>query len=147
MYKCKSWQVGQLPWEHLSFLQNLLGFITKYFKQEVDDKLKVCLDERSPRGIFITGDMKIYQYHVMKVNDVLPLAALQIRASQWSITVNLWPLTAHIYYVMIILTIGFCNKSFLILFSEAAICRCSSKQVLLEILQYSQKNICVPVSF
>ena len=31
------------------------------------------------------------------------------------------------------------------LFSEAVICRCSSKQVLLKILQYSQENICVGV--
>ena len=131
----------------MAFLQNLLDFITKYLKQEVNDELKVCLDERSPCGLFVTGDMKIYHYHVMQGNGVLPPAALQIRASHWSITANLWPLTARIYYVMIILTGGFCNKSFLILFSEAAIRRCSSKQVLLEILQYSQENICVAVSF
>ena len=33
------------------------------------------------------------------------------------------------------------------LFSEATVRRCSSNQVLLEILQYSQENICVGVSF
>ena len=46
MYKCKSLQVGQIPRERLSFLQNLLNFmITKYLKQEVDDDLSVCVDE------------------------------------------------------------------------------------------------------
>ena len=47
---------------------------------------------------------------------------------------------------MIIVTGGFSKKSFL-LFSEAAVRRCSSKQVLLEILQYSQENISVAVFF
>ena len=32
-----SLQVGQLPGEHLSFLQNLLNFITKYLKLAVDE--------------------------------------------------------------------------------------------------------------
>ena len=65
MYKCKSLQTGQLPQEHLPFLQNLLNFIIpKYFKQEVDDDLSVCVDERSPYGLPITGDIKIYQCHM-----------------------------------------------------------------------------------
>ena len=65
MYKCKSLQTGQLPQEHLPFLQNLLNFIIpKYFKQEVDDDLSVCVDERSPYGLSITGDIKIYQCHM-----------------------------------------------------------------------------------
>ena len=38
--------------------------------------------------------------------------ALQIRASQWSIAANLWPLTTHIYHIMIIVTGGFSKKSF-----------------------------------
>ena len=37
---------------------------------------------------------------------------LQIRAGQQRITANLWPLTAHIYYVMIIVTGDFSKKSF-----------------------------------
>ena len=49
MYKYRSLQPGQLPREHLSFLQNLLNFInTKFFKQQVNDNLSVCADERSP---------------------------------------------------------------------------------------------------
>ena len=40
--------------------------IAKYFKQEVDDDLSVCVDERSPCGLSITGDIKIYQCHVIK---------------------------------------------------------------------------------
>ena len=73
MYKYKSLQLGQLPREHLSFLQNLLNFIiTKYFKQEVDDDLSVSVDERSPCGLSITGDIKIYQCNVIKVMTLLP---------------------------------------------------------------------------
>ena len=41
-----------------------------------------------------------------------PYTALQIRASQWSITANLQPLNAHIYHVMIIVTGCFAKKSF-----------------------------------
>ena len=61
MYKSKRLQAGQLPREHLSFLQNLLNFIImKYLKQEVDDGLSVCVDERRPCGLSITEDTKIY---------------------------------------------------------------------------------------
>ena len=56
MYKYKSLQAGQLPQEHLLFLQNLLDF----------DDLSVCVDERSPCGLSVTGDIKIYQCHVIK---------------------------------------------------------------------------------
>ena len=67
MYKCKSLQVGQLLQKYLFCLQNLLIFtITKYLRQEADDDLSICVDERSPCGIPITGDKKIYQCHVIK---------------------------------------------------------------------------------
>ena len=67
MYKYKSLKAGQLPQEHLSFLQNLLNFIiTKYLKQEVDDNLSLCMDECSPCGLSISGDIKIYQCHMIK---------------------------------------------------------------------------------
>ena len=67
MYKYKSLKAGQLPQEHLSFLQNLLNFIiTKYLKKEFDDDLSVGVDERSPYGLSVTGDIKIYQCHVIK---------------------------------------------------------------------------------
>ena len=49
------------------FLENLLNFIiTKYLKQEIDDDLSICVDELSPCGLSITGDLKIYQGHVIK---------------------------------------------------------------------------------
>ena len=38
--------------------------------------------------------------------------ALQIRASQQTITANLWSLTAHIYHVMIMVIRDFSKKSF-----------------------------------
>ena len=67
MYKYKSLQAGQLPQENLSFLQNLLNFIiTKYLKQDIDEDLSICVDEHSPCGLSITGDIKIYQCHVIK---------------------------------------------------------------------------------
>ena len=66
MYKYKSLQAGQLPQGNLSFLQNLLNLIiTKYSKQEVDDDLSLCVDERSPCGLSITGDINIYKCHVI----------------------------------------------------------------------------------
>ena len=67
MYKYRSLQAGQLPQEHLPFLQNLLNFIiTKYLKQDIDDNLSICVDERSPCGLSITRDIKIYQCQVTK---------------------------------------------------------------------------------
>ena len=67
MYKYKSLQAGQLPREHLSFLQNLLNFIiTKYLKQEVDDNLCVNMDDGNPCGLSRTENRKIYQCHVIK---------------------------------------------------------------------------------
>ena len=62
MYKYKSLKAGQLPQDHLSFLQNLLNFIiTKY-----DDNLSVAVDEHSPCGLSVAGDIKIYHCHVIK---------------------------------------------------------------------------------
>ena len=43
--------------------------ITKHLKQQVDDDLSACMDERSPCGLSITGNIKIYQCHVIKEND------------------------------------------------------------------------------
>ena len=40
---------------------------------------------------------------------------LQIRAGQWSTTANLWPLTTHIYHVMIFVTDSCSKKSFFII--------------------------------
>ena len=51
--------------------------------------------------------------HQITATD-LSLAALQIRAGQWSVTPNLWPLTTHIYHVMITVTGGFSKKSLLL---------------------------------
>ena len=53
MYKYKSLQAGQLPRQHLSFLQSLWNFIiTKHLKQEVNDDLSVCVDKCSPCGLY-----------------------------------------------------------------------------------------------
>ena len=45
VFSCEHSKNIQLPWEHLSFLQNLLNFIiTKYLKQEVYDDLSIGVD-------------------------------------------------------------------------------------------------------
>ena len=36
------------------------------FKQKVDQDLRIYMDERSPCGLYITGRIKIYQYHMVK---------------------------------------------------------------------------------
>ena len=46
------------------FLANFI--IAKYLKQEADENLSLCVDERSPYGLSITGDIKIYQGHMIK---------------------------------------------------------------------------------
>ena len=67
MYKYKFLQAGQLPREHLSFLQNLLNFfIIKYLKQ-LEDNLSIWMDKRSSCGIYnwrykdlsMSGDQKV----------------------------------------------------------------------------------------
>ena len=53
MYKYKFLQVGQLPREHLSFLQNpLIFFITEYLKHEVDGDLSIWVYKCSSCGLF-----------------------------------------------------------------------------------------------
>ena len=65
MHKYKSLQAGQLPQEHLPFLQNLLNFIIiKYFQQEEDGDLSLCMDERNSCGwryknLSISCDQKV----------------------------------------------------------------------------------------
>ena len=57
MYKYKSLQEVQLIREQLFFLQNFI--IAKHLKQEVNDDLSVCMDERSPCGLSITEDIDL----------------------------------------------------------------------------------------
>ena len=58
---------------------------------------------------------KFYKKMQPENQQALLFPALQTRTSQQSITANLWPLTTHIYHVMIIVTGGFSNKSFFII--------------------------------
>ena len=51
-------QEVQILLEHFSFLQNFIN--AKYLKQEVNEDLSICMDECSPCGLSITGDIKIY---------------------------------------------------------------------------------------
>ena len=70
MYKCKSLQEVQLPRQHLSFLQNFI--ITKYWKQELDDDLSVCMNERSPCGLCNWRYKDLSMSHHQKVMMLLP---------------------------------------------------------------------------
>ena len=64
MYNYKSLQAGQLPWEHLPFLQNLLNFIiVRNLKQEVHDNLNI---RTYACDLSISGDIKSYQCHMIK---------------------------------------------------------------------------------
>ena len=53
----------------------------------------------------------VYMYHICTYS------MLQIKASQQSITANLWPLTAHIYHTVIIVTSGFHGNFIIIMFN------------------------------
>ena len=63
MLKYKSLQAGQLLQEHVFLAQFI---IAKYLKQKVDDDLSICMDEHSPYGLSISGDITIYQFHMIK---------------------------------------------------------------------------------
>ena len=71
MYKYKFLQAGQLPWEHLSFMQNLLNFfITKYLKQ-VDDDLSIWLDKHSACALYNWRYKDLSMPHDQKVMVLL----------------------------------------------------------------------------
>ena len=73
MHKYKNLQAGQILQEHLSFLQNLLNFIiTKYLKQEINDDLSVCVDERSPFCLYNWRYKDLSMSHDQKVTKLLP---------------------------------------------------------------------------
>ena len=66
MYKYKFLQVGQLPREHLSFLQNPLNhFITKYLNMKSMANKAFEWINVAPVASII-GDIKIYQCHMIK---------------------------------------------------------------------------------
>ena len=66
--------------------------------------------------------------------NIFPLSVLQVRAGQRSITANIWPLTTHIYHVMIIVTGGFSNKSYYYYFYVVEIHLNDLEFVFLELL-------------
>ena len=41
--------------------------VADYLKQEVDGDISICIDEPNPISLSITGDIKIYQCHVIKM--------------------------------------------------------------------------------
>ena len=66
-----------------------------------------------PKLIFLNiSILHIIYIHLYVYIYIYIYTALQIKAGQQSITDNLWPLTGHIYNVMIIVTGSFSTKSF-----------------------------------
>ena len=65
----------------------------------------------------------------------------RIRAGQWSITTNLWTLTAHIYHVMIIVTGGFFKKS-LIIFRSSCMQMLFKIGVVRNVTIFWHKHVC-----
>ena len=65
MYKCKSLKAGQLPREHLSFLQNLLLYYHNIFEARNRWRPKRAWMNVAPVAS-MTGDIKIYQCLVIK---------------------------------------------------------------------------------
>ena len=94
LYNCKALQNKSLNLTQLKFLGKL--FVNESMCHENHQLAYKCHQLKSAGEIHST-----WLYNT----------ALQIRASQRSITANLWSLTAHIYYVMIIVTGDF-SKSF-----------------------------------
>ena len=49
------------------FLAKFVEFYyLKIFEKEVNNDLSVCVDECSPCGLSLSGDIKIYECHVIK---------------------------------------------------------------------------------
>ena len=92
MYKYKFLQAGQLPREHLSFLQNLLNFfITKYLKQ-VDDDLSIWVDKRSSCGLYNWRYKDLSMSHDQKVMTLLSqMEKCPINFYHWAaFTTQIW---------------------------------------------------------
>ena len=75
MYKYKRLQVGQLPWEHLSSLQNLLNFfVTRYLKQEVDEDLVFAWMNVAPvASLWLLRYQDLSMSHDQKVMTLSPM--------------------------------------------------------------------------
>ena len=74
MYKYKFLQVGQLPQEHLPFLQYLLNyFIAKYLKHEVDGDLSIWVDKCCSGGLYNWRSNDLSMSHDQKAMALLSM--------------------------------------------------------------------------
>ena len=69
-------------------------------------------------------------------------AVLQIRARQQSLTASVWPLTTHIYHVMIMVTVGFSKKSIFIIFRSSHKQMFSRTGVIGNFTIFTGKHLC-----
>ena len=67
---------------------------------------------------------------------------LQIRPCQRLITANLWPLTTHIYHVLIVVTDGFSKKSFYIIFRSSCGQMFFKTSVVRNVAIFTGKQLC-----
>ena len=63
--------------------------VTKYLKQEVNEELSICMDERNPCGLSITGDIDLSKSHDQKVMMLLP----PMEKCPWTFTKELFLLS------------------------------------------------------
>ena len=99
---------------HFWFLQTL--HVPKYYFVYANNLFHVSLFVLNINMLF-NYELNLLLYYLTMIALTFAfwkfkLSALQIRASQRSITANPWPLTAHIYHVMTIVTGDFSKKSF-----------------------------------
>ena len=59
MYRYKSLQSGHYHERICLSCKFAEFYYRKYLKQDIDDDLSVCMDERSPCGLSITGDISL----------------------------------------------------------------------------------------
>ena len=114
--------------ESYGILGQIFDIISSFL---INKQFQVVLDGKSLQGYPVNarvpqGSILGPTFFLLYIND-LPddvicdtaiyahdTTVLEIRAGQRSITANLWPLTTHIFHVMIIVTGGFFKKSFFI---------------------------------
>ena len=82
-------------------------------------------------------------FQKIKIKKKMKKIPGEIRAGQWSITANLWPLTTHIYHVMIIVTSDFSKKYFFIIIFRSSCMQMFFKTgVIRNFAIFTEKHLC-----
>ena len=151
------WHAGLLQkLESYGILGQIFDIISSFL---INKQFWVVLDGKSLQGYAVNarvpqGSILGPTFFLLYIND-LPddvicdtalyahdTTVLQIRAGQRSITANLWPLTAHIFHVMIIVTGGFFKKSFFIIFRSRHTQMFFKTGVSRNVATFTEKHLC-----